>query len=439
MEMAIFGGLGIALGLLVFITIAKQFLIIGKPNEVLIFSGRNRTLPDGSEVGYREVLGGGYSFRVPFLEKVERMQLTTIPIDIRVSNAYSKGGIPLQVHAIANIKVTSENVYVGNAIERFLGRDTREIQRVGKETLEGHLRGVLATLTPEQVNEDRLAFAQKLSHEADDDFDKLGLFIDTLKIQNVTDSVNYLASIGRTRIAEVIMDAEIAESNARSEAQKVEAEEKRKGEVAVQSAKTSIVKAENSIRELRAKLEAEVKSVEAQAERNAAKARADAEVELQEVRSELENLRLTADRILPAAAERKAEEFRARGEAATIEENGRAMAKVLEMMTEAWQRAGADAADIFLIQQLEEVLSTVVSRVQGLEVGEVNLLDSGDGQALPRHVASFPAMVRQVLQELHSTTGVDVTGILSGDKQSPLLSSSKNDQLLLEEHNSSEK
>ena len=131
------------------------------------------------------------------LEKVDSMNLSTIPIDIRVSNAYSKGGIPLQVHAIANIKITSEAELVGNAIERFMGRDIREIQRVGKETLEGHLRGVLATLTPEEVNEDRLQFGKKLSIEADDDFDKLGLTIDTLKIQNVTDTVNYLESIGR--------------------------------------------------------------------------------------------------------------------------------------------------------------------------------------------------------------------------------------------------
>ena len=81
------------------------------------------------------------------------------------------------------------------------------------------------------------------------------------------------------------------------------------------------------------------------------------------------------------------------------------------MLTEAWIRAGKDAEDIFLIQQLEDVLKTVVTRVNGMEINEVVLLDGGDGQALPNHIASFPAMVRQVLQELHSTTGVDVTGI----------------------------
>jgi flotillin len=409
-------GFFIGIGLLVLIALAKQFLFIGRPNEVLVFSGRERQLGDGSKIGYRELIGGGRSWRIPVFEKVDSMNLSTIPIDIRVSNAYSKGGIPLQVHAIANIKITSEPELIGNAIERFMGRDIREIQRVGKETLEGHLRGVLATLTPEEVNEDRLQFGKKLSEEADDDFDKLGLHIDTLKIQNVTDPVNYLESIGRSRIAEVIRDAEIAESTARAEAQQAEANSRREAEVAVQTAQTAIVKEENKLRELRAQLEAEIKSVEAQAERAAAAAKAQAEAELQSIRQELEGLRLQADKVIPAEAQQKAEEFISRGAAAVIEENGHAQAEVLKMLTEAWIRAGKDAEDIFLIQQLEEVLTTVVSRVNGMEINEVVLLDGGDGQALPNHIASFPAMVRQVLQELHSTTGVDVTGILSGNK-----------------------
>ena len=81
---------------------------------------------------------------------------------------------------------------------------------------------------------------------------------------------------------------------------------------------------------------------------------------------------------------------------------------------DAWLSAGEDAKDIFLIQQLESVLETVVERVNSVSIGEVTLLDGGDGSAVPRHIASFPAVVRQVLEELHGSTGVDVPGILSG-------------------------
>ena len=82
-------------------------------------------------------------------------------------------------------------------------------------------------------------------------------------------------------------------------------------------------------------------------------------------------------------------------------------------MTDAWQKAGSDARDIFLIQNLEQVLNTVVQRVSSLEVEEVTLLDGGDGEALPSYVSSYPAMVNSVLSELKTSTGVDVVGILT--------------------------
>ena len=402
------GGAGLGLILLFILALFKQFLLIGKPNEVLVFSGRTRKLADGSEVGYREILGGGWTWRWPIIEKVDRMKLTTIPIEIQTTNAYSAGGIPLNVHAVANIKVSSNPSRVKNAIERFMGRDPLEIQRVGKETLEGHLRGVLARLTPEEVNEDRLKFAQELTAEADEDFVKLGLDLDVLKIQNVSDDVEYLDSIGRSRIAEVIRDAEIAESDARSEALQAEAAATESGDVATQDSERTIVQKQNELRELKGRLEADVSAEEKKAERAAAEARASAEVELQEL------LRLQADIVLPAEAQRQAAIFDAQGKAAYTEEEGRAQAAVLQMMTDAWLRAGDDAKDIFLIQQLETVLQTVVERVNSVEIDQVNLLDGGQGEALPRHVASFPAMVRQVLEELHGSTGVDVPGILSG-------------------------
>ena len=101
------------------------------------------------------------------------------------------------------------------------------------------------------------------------------------------------------------------------------------------------------------------------------------------------------------------------GDAASIEENGRAMALVLQMMTEAWLRAGKDAKDIFLIQNLETVLRTVTEKVNAVSIDEINLIDGGDGTALPNYVASYPAMVSRVLRELNDSTGVDVLGILS--------------------------
>ena len=269
-------------------------------------------------------------------------------------------------------------------------------------------------MTPEEVNEDRLKFAAALLDEAEEDFHKLGMDLDTLKIQNVYDDVKYLDSIGRKRIAEVVRDAEVAESNAMGEAKRSEAAARQTADVSTQQAQGLILQKENELRQLKAELDAEARAEEERATYAAAQARAEAELELQSLRRRMEELRLQADVVLPAQAQRQAATLAATGEAATIEENGRAMAQVLTMMTETWLKAGRDAKDIFLIQQIEQVLQTVVVRVNAVDLGAVSIVDS-TGDALPRHVASYPATVRKVLEELYLSTGVDIPGILSGN------------------------
>jgi flotillin len=356
---------------------------------------------------------GGRTVRVPLLERVDSMSLATIPLDLHVTNAYSKGGIPLNVHAISNVKVSSDPRVIMNAVERFLGRDPAEIKRVAKESLEGHLRGVLARLTPEEVNEDRLKFANTLLDEADEDLRKLGLQLDTLRVLNVYDDVKYLDSIGRERIANVLMVADIAESNAKSSAEQAEALANQSGKIAVEQAEARIAQKQNELRKIKAEFEARAKSEEELTVQFAAEARANAEQELQQLRQKLEQTRLMAEVVLPARAAQQAEGLRARGAAATIAENGEAMAEVLQMLTLTWQSAGQDARDVFLIQQLEQIVATVVARVNAVEIGEVNVVDPGDGSALAAVVAGYPAMVKQVLEELRATTGVDVIGTLS--------------------------
>ena len=148
------------------------------------------------------------------------MDLNTIPIEVSVSNAYSKGAIPLDVQGVANIKVSSREGVLENSVERFLGRPAEYIQQIAKENLEANLRGVLATLTPEEVNEDRLKFAQTLIDEADDDIRTLGLELDVLKIQNVTDQVGYLEAVGRRRTANVLREARESEAGQTAEAER---------------------------------------------------------------------------------------------------------------------------------------------------------------------------------------------------------------------------
>lgn len=117
-------------------SLAGSVLHICQPNEVLIFSGRRQ--PDGK--GYYAVKGGR-GWRVPLVERVDRLDLTNMIIDLEVRGAYSKGGIPLNVDGVANIKIAGEEPRLGAAVERLLGKTREEIAKIAKDVLEGNLRG----------------------------------------------------------------------------------------------------------------------------------------------------------------------------------------------------------------------------------------------------------------------------------------------------------
>ena len=419
MEPMIIGG-AIAATMLLLITFAliKNFIWIGRPNEVLIFSGTDSKGPDGTVRGYRLVFGG-LAFKKPVIETVDRMDLRVFPVRIDTRGAYSKGGIPLNVHAIANVKISSDPNEVHNAIERFLGRSREEMVRVAQETLEGNIRGVLATLTPEEVNENRLRFSEQLALDVEPDLEKLGLHLDTLKIQNVSDDRDYLDSLGRRRIAEILKVAEVAESDAMKSAEESEAAAQGEGEVARRKAQAEIQKAQNALREFQADLELRAKSEEERAEAKALAARAEAEQELQQVRTELEKLRLQADVVIPAEANKVARELIAAGEAAKIAEDGRAMAEVLRMMSEVWSKAGPAATDVFLIQRLESIMKQVAAAAQQVQVREAALIDSGSGDSLPNYVTSFPKIVGGLFREIRDTAGLDIGGAFTGKHAEP--------------------
>ena len=97
----------------------------------------------GTEVGYR-VVRRGWAVRTPLLQTVSRMDMRLFMVEVSVSNAYSKGGIPLTLAAIANVKISSNPNLVRNAVERFLGMDPKQIAQVARQTLEGVLRELLA-------------------------------------------------------------------------------------------------------------------------------------------------------------------------------------------------------------------------------------------------------------------------------------------------------
>lgn len=421
---------GIALFAVIIIMVAiSRLLLICHPNEVIVLSGRRRKMPDGSNVGYR-LIRGGRAMRVPLIEKAARMSLETIPLDLSVMNAYSKGGIPLKVEAIANIKVDSSEPTFGNAVERFLGKTMGEIHEIAKDTLEGNLRGVLATLTPEEVNDDRLKFAGSLIEEADNDLKALGLQLDTLKIQNVSDDAGYLDSIGRRKTAEVLSHARTAEAERKSEAEQAEAQAQRIAEIAQAVAKQDIQSAQieadravnvnraraqqdvetenNLLRIKKAELEREAIIKEKQAEVAGEKARVVFQQEVEQERIELQKKRLSADVIEPARAKKEAMELEAKGEAAKIIENGLANLNILNQMITAYKSADGEGEKVFVLNMLPEIIEQIVGTVGKVNIDKISVIDSGNGKSIGGLMGQLPNAVISLNEIIENATGVNI-------------------------------
>jgi flotillin len=405
------GGIVVA-AILVLVATIKALIVIVPPNSAAVITGRSRQLGDGRGVGYRTVIGGR-TIRIPIIEQVSWMHLATIPIELNVQNAFSKGGIPLSVQAVGNIKVASEpETTFNNGVERLLGKHVDEIEQLAKETLSANLRGVLASMTPEEVNEDRLKFAAQLLEEADQDLQKLGLQLDTLKIQNVTDEVGYLAAVGRAKTAQVLKGAQIAEAQNEAETKQRQAEAMRVAEVAKAEADIAVADARNNLRVRQAELNRQAETAERVAKVEAQRAEVEAQQHLETQRVELQKRRLLADVVEPAEAARKAAELHARAEAAPILENGKAQVEVLKLLYSQISTAGEQGFAVFMAEKLPGLLHTAVDAVKGIEIDRLVVMDGGAGDGVGNAANQRINAAYKTLEGLGSAFGIDVQQVL---------------------------
>ncbi|MBC7793612.1 MAG: flotillin family protein, partial [Clostridia bacterium] len=319
-----------AIALRIVLGIYQRFLFICEPHEILVVSGKSTKLSTGESVKFA-VITAGRHFRIPWVQIVKRMDLRIISIELHVKRILSVGGIPLDLHAIANVKISTDERYVYNAVERFLDMGTDNIRMAARQLLEGALRGVVSQLTPEQVNQDRIEFADKLVEMTDADFSKMGLHLDTLKVLRVEDEAQYLENLGRTQIANALRDAENAQNRTGQDIAMEEAAANQSAAIAQKQAEIGIAQKRNQLRALTGQLEGEAQSVEREAQVASQQARAEAEQELQAVRREVETKRLLCEVVLPAQADATARQLLAEGDAASIAEAGRANAEIIEL------------------------------------------------------------------------------------------------------------
>ena len=346
----VLGAIILLASLLAFVN--KNYIRI-PPNMAAVIFGRKRMVAvknsDGTESkvekGYRVVNGGGV-FRIPILEQVEFMDLSNRMLKVKVDDAPNKDGVMTTVEGVANVKFASEMNLLRVAVERFLGRKNEEINQIILQNLEGHLRAVVGKMTMEALIGDKTELNKAVLEEANDDFNKMGINIDFLNIQDIRDSVEYIKNLGRKRAAEIKRDADIGTAEAQRDAVIKTTTANRAG---IEEANTNEIKIAESNKardvrraEMKALTDKEIEIAnqagplsQAQALKAVVEARAATEaanekanIAVQEQRAAKEAKRYEAEIIVPANAQREAKiiEAEATQKSTVIEAEGRKLA-----------------------------------------------------------------------------------------------------------------
>lgn len=409
------------------------------PNEALIVSGGCC----GSRSKSTRV--GGWAWAWWLVTDVQRLSLEVMTLNPVCENVETAQGVPLTVTGVAQVKIMKNADLLQTASEQFLGKKEHEIKSTVLQTLEGHLRAILGTLTVEEVYKDRDQFASLVREVAAPDVGRMGIEILSFTIKDVYDNVTYLASLGKAQTAAVKRDAEIGVAQANRDAGIREAECEKAAMDVKYNTDTKIEDNSRAFKLQKAHFDKEVNTAKAEAqlayELQAAKIqqkirneeiqiqvverRKQIEIEEQEIRRKEKELMSTVK--LPAEAEAykvqtiaegkrtqtvesaRAEAERVRligaSEARAIEAVGRAEAEKMRMKASAYKQYGDAAIMALVLEALPQIAAEVAAPLA--KTDEIVLLGGAD-----KTTTEVNKLLGQLPPAVAALTGVDVTGAL---------------------------
>lgn len=403
--------------------------------------------------GSAKCIHGGGTFVWPIIQDYAYLSLTPISIDANLTNALSRQNIRVDVPSRFTVGISTDPEYMTAAAERLLGLTPGQIQELARDILFGQLRLVIATMSIEELNNDRDKFLEAISANVEVELKKIGLRLINVNVTDIKDESGYIEALGREAAAKAINEAKVrvAEQDKVGEIGKADAQ--RETRIRTSEANAQAVKGENQAKIEVANSDSERREAEAEAQRRAsaaekvAQARAlqeayAAEKDAEEARAERERSTQTANvlvaqeiekkrRIIEAEAEAEKIRVKAKGEAdaifAKMEAEAKGYFEVLTKQAAGYdkmvQAAGGDADkayQLLLIEKLPELVRTQVEAVKGINIDHVTVWDSGNGADGKGSTANFlSGLMKSVppLNELFDQAGLNLPEYLAKKKE----------------------
>jgi flotillin len=411
---------------------------------------------------------GGGTMVWPLFQDYAYLSLTPMTISIPLQNALSQQNIRVNVPSTFTVGISVDPRIMLNAAERLLGLDSIDIEGMAKEIIFGQLRLTVASLTIEQINQDRESFLDAIRKNVEPELNKIGLYLINVNITDITDESTYIESIGKKAASEAINRAKVdvaeqdkmgaighaeatreqtirvAENLAAAEKGKKKAEADQR--IFVQQQEAQAVGGENTAKADIADSDALLAVKQAAAMQKAEVAKREAQVQIQKAQYLAEQERLNAAEVvreeiekrkIEIAAEAEAERIRreAKGQADGVllkyEAEAKGVRLVLDSKAEGYAslvnscHGDAKAAATFLmVEKIEEVVARQVEAISKLKIDKITVWDSGNADGKGSSTANFvSSLIKSVppLQDVASMAGVELPEYLGrmSDKTPP--------------------
>ncbi|MCH2640424.1 MAG: hypothetical protein MKZ60_04545 [Candidatus Thalassarchaeum sp.] len=428
------------------------------PDQIMVIYGRTERTADGRPKPSK-TLHGGASLVWPLIQDYAYISLKPMTINIDLRGALSLQNIRINVPSTFTIGVSTEPSIMANAAERLLGFRVEDIEEMAKEIIFGQLRLTVATLTIEQINQDRDSFLELIQKNVGQEMRKVGLYLINVNIADITDESDYIESIGKKAASTAVEQARVDVANAQrdgaigqAEADRTreiqvaqnnaEAEKGRKAaqadqRVYVEQQEAMAVGGENAAQAEIARANADLAEAEASAKQRADVATAQAEAEIAKAKYDEEEQSLRASEIaretiakqqVEIAAEAEAERQRriARGEADAIlakyEAEAEGVKQVLEAKAQGYSNlvssASGDpkaAATLLMVEKIEAMVSAQTEAIRNLKIDKITVWDSGNDKDGNSATSNFVSSLVQSLPPIHDVakmSGVELPDYL---------------------------
>jgi flotillin len=400
----------------------------------------------------------------PLIQDYKKLSLIPMTIPINLTNALSLQNIRIHVPSTFTIGVSTDPLIMNNAAERLLHLSTNQINEMASEIIFGQLRLTVASMTIEQINQDRDNFLERITLNVGHELHKLGLYLINVNITDITDDSDYIESIGKKAAATAVNAAKAdvavadrdgaigaAQANRTRDIQVAEnAAEAEKGKKAamadqrvfVQGQEALAIEGENNSKANIAEYNASLAEKEAEAMRRSEVARRTAEIEVQKAQYLLEDARLHAEEVvqeeiaktqIEIAADAEAERQRrvAAGEADAILSIYKAEAEGIQAVLEAKaagyahlvKSAGGDAkaaATLLMVEKIENIVARQVEAISNLKIDKITVWDSAGGGSGEGSTANFVSSLIHALPPVHDVAkmaGIDLPDYLGSMKE----------------------